>query len=198
MTKIEAFWENATTDEVAVIANTHKPIPARFRDEDKEDWQEYLLAGWKLRSSGARWIDSDGTTWNQCQVYREPFWYANKPDPGPGWRLLGKMPDEELKEHDEWWNGTRWGVSFRFASGPQSEGVWYRRRIEPVEPKFAVGQTVRVIGPKEKPALHWGKEIGLDWEEHNVIINNYPVNRSFVRSGFHIYKSFVTLHHWIE
>jgi hypothetical protein len=47
-------------------------------------------------------------------------------------------------------------------------------------------------------ALHWGKEIGLDWEEHNVLATNYPVNTSFVKSGFLIYKSFITLHHWIE
>jgi len=46
--------------------------------------------------------------------------------------------------------------------------------------------------------LQWGKEIGLDWEEHNVLINNYPVNRSFIKLGFYTYKSFVTLHHWIE
>jgi hypothetical protein len=33
--------------------------------------------------------------------------------------------------------------------------MWYRRRIEPVEPKFAVGQMVRVVGPKQIPALEW-------------------------------------------
>jgi len=47
-------------------------------------------------------------------------------------------------------------------------------------------------------ALYWGKEIGLDWEEHNVLATNYPVNTSFVKSGFLIYKSFITLHHWIK
>ena len=47
-------------------------------------------------------------------------------------------------------------------------------------------------------ALHWGKEIELDWEEHNVLATNYPVNTSFVKSCFLIYKSFITLHHWIE
>lgn len=46
--------------------------------------------------------------------------------------------------------------------------------------------------------LLWGKEIGLDWEEHNVLINNYPVNKSFTKSNFYIYKTFVTMHHWIE
>lgn len=47
-------------------------------------------------------------------------------------------------------------------------------------------------------ALKWGKDIGLEWEEHNVLIDNYPVNRSFIKSGFHIYKSFITMHNWIE
>jgi hypothetical protein len=46
--------------------------------------------------------------------------------------------------------------------------------------------------------LHWSKQEGLDWVENNVLITNYPVNSSFVKSGFLIYKSFITLHHWIE
>jgi len=133
--KIEAFWKDATADDVVEIANTCKPIEARARDEDTSHWRQVLLAGWKLARFGmnAVWIDADGVHWKHCQVYREPSWWLNKPDPGPGYRLLGKFPDEELKEYDEWWDGVRWGVSFRFASGPQSEGVWYRRRIEPAK-----------------------------------------------------------------
>lgn len=46
--------------------------------------------------------------------------------------------------------------------------------------------------------LNWGKEKELDWEEHNVLITNYPVNRSFSKLGFKIFKSFVTMHHWID
>ena len=153
--KIEAFWQDATADDVTGIANTCKPIAARVRDEDNEGWLDCLLVGWKLSKHlpGARWIDSDGFTWNLCQVYREPSWYANKPDPGPGYRLLEKFSDEELKEHDEWWNGTCWGVSLRFASGPQSEGVWYRRRIEPVEPE-PKHYTLRVGDTVETPSGH--------------------------------------------
>ena len=44
--------------------------------------------------------------------------------------------------------------------------------------------------------LFWGKENGLDWEEHNVLITNYPVNRSFSKIGFKVFRSFVTLHYW--
>lgn len=46
--------------------------------------------------------------------------------------------------------------------------------------------------------LNWGKEIGLSWEEHNVLIDNYPVNQSFANAGFRIYKSFVSMHCWIK
>lgn len=45
--------------------------------------------------------------------------------------------------------------------------------------------------------LHWGKEIGLEWEEHNVLITNYPVNRSFSKLEFKINRSFLTMHYWI-
>jgi hypothetical protein len=159
MSKIEAFWENATADDVAKIANTRKSIQARFRDEDNEDWVDCLLVGWKLSKHlpGAVWIDADGASWSHCQVYREPSYWTERPDPGPGRRLLGKFPDEELKPGDECFTSTgAWEQSFSATIGErQSYGMWYRRRIEPVEPKFAVGQTVKVVGPKEIPALEW-------------------------------------------
>ena len=156
--KIEAFWENATADDVAGIAHTRKPISARARDEDTGHWRLVLLAGWKLArfDPGAIWIDADGVHWKQCQVYREPAWWLDKPDPGPGFRLLGKFPDEPKLGTDDYWSvlGEEWRP---VVSGDrdQHEETWYRRRIEPVEPKFAVGQTVRVVGPKEIPALEW-------------------------------------------
>ena len=46
--------------------------------------------------------------------------------------------------------------------------------------------------------LLWGQENKFDWEEHNVLITNHPVNRSFSRLGFVIYKSFYTLHCWLK
>jgi hypothetical protein len=134
--KIEAFWENATADDVAGIANTRKSIQARFRDEETEDWVDCLLAGWKLSRHlpGAVWIDADGASWAHCQVYREPSWHANKPDPGPGFRLLGKFPDELLAVGDEFFRDGEWHPSCREIGDPQTHGLWYRRRIEPVEP----------------------------------------------------------------
>jgi hypothetical protein len=140
MSKIEAFWENATADDVAKIANTRKSIPARFRDEETEDWVDYLLTGWKLSRHlpGAVWIDADGASWAHCQVYREPSWYADKPEPGQGFRLLDKFPDEELKPGDEYFDQAtiKWRCSLNAKAGqPQPEKVWYRRRIEAVEPE---------------------------------------------------------------
>jgi hypothetical protein len=173
MSKIEAFWENATADDVAGIVKTGKPIPARFRDEGSEDWQEYSLAGWKLRRlSDVRWIDSDGTTWNQCQVYREPSWHANKPDPGPGWRLLEKYPDEPKLATDEalQCDKTTWN-RVRTDSGTQDPGVWYRRRIEPVEAKFSVGQTVRVVGPKATDTKQWSEEMNKHLGKESAVSN---------------------------
>jgi GNAT superfamily N-acetyltransferase len=45
-------------------------------------------------------------------------------------------------------------------------------------------------------ALNWGAGINLDWEEHNVLTTNFPVNGTFSSLGFKIYKSFFTFHYW--
>jgi len=146
--KIEAFWKDATADDVARVMNG-ETVEARFRDSQGGKWVENgcSFAGW----CAGVWTSSSGLPWGFCQVYREPSWWLNKPDPGPGWTLLGKFPDEELKPGDEAWdlmgNG-KWGDSNNTYYGmPQSETVWYRRRIEPVEPEsqhyvLRVGDTV--------------------------------------------------------
>jgi hypothetical protein len=46
--------------------------------------------------------------------------------------------------------------------------------------------------------LKWGNTLGLEWEEHNVLLTNYPVNRSFLKLGFLPVKSFTTLHLWLD
>jgi hypothetical protein len=139
--KIEAFWENATADDVAGIANTRKPILARVRDENTEDWREDLISGWRLSRflPGAVWIDADGVHWKHCQVYREPSWWTDKPDPGPGYRLLEKFPDEPKLGTDDYWSvlGEEWRP-VGSGDNDQHEQVWYRRRIEPVEPEPAI------------------------------------------------------------
>jgi hypothetical protein len=145
--KIEQFWVNATADDVAGIANNRNPISARLRDSGKDGWEDGLLAGWKLRRSDVAWIDADGASWKQCQVYREPSWFTDKPDPGLGWRLLEKFPDEPVAVGDEFFKSGQWYATCRPAGDNQDRTGWYRRRIEPVEPEpkhyvLRVGDTV--------------------------------------------------------
>jgi len=66
-----------------------------------------------------------------------------------------------LKLGDECFTSTGgWDQSFSATIGErQSYGMWYRRRIQSVEPKFAVGQTVRVVGPKATDAKHWSEKM---------------------------------------
>ena len=151
--KIEQFWRDATAEDVRRIASTRKPIAARMRDKDNETWVEVLLAGWYIRRSDAMWFDSNGDAWNQCQVYDPPQWYTDRPDPGEGWRLLGKFPHEDLKIGDECQltNG-EWGASYQAKNGgTQVLAMWYRRRIEPV--KQDAGSTCASNIPKGWTAL---------------------------------------------
>jgi GNAT superfamily N-acetyltransferase len=46
--------------------------------------------------------------------------------------------------------------------------------------------------------LKWGHELNLNWIEHNVLLTNYSVNRSFIKIGFIPDKSFITLHGWLD
>jgi hypothetical protein len=136
--KIEAFWQDATADDVARVM-AGETVEARFRDSETQPWGDcYTLTGW-VNELRHQWRSAEaGGRWNFCQVYREPSWFTDKPDPGPGWRLLGKFPDEELKPGDEaWhlWDDKQWSESESAnGGGNQVSGTWYRRRIEPVEP----------------------------------------------------------------
>jgi hypothetical protein len=137
--RIEAFWQDATADDVARMMKG-ETVEARFRDHLQEDWSKtvWLLAGYDSTEEN-KWIDNTGCPWRFCQVYREPSWHAKKPDPGPGYRLLGKFPDEEPKPGDECQGvSVEWGPSCQAkAGGHQVFGVWYRRRIEPESPSPA-------------------------------------------------------------
>lgn len=46
--------------------------------------------------------------------------------------------------------------------------------------------------------LMWGRDNNFDWEEHNVLITNYPVVKSFTKLGFTVYKTFTTMHNWLD
>lgn len=47
-------------------------------------------------------------------------------------------------------------------------------------------------------ALQWGSENNFNWEEHNVLINNGAVNRTFTRIGFKPSNTVMTLHGWVN
>jgi hypothetical protein len=87
--------------------------------------------------------------------------------------LLGKLPDEELKPGDECFSSTgKWDQSYKATIGErQSFGMWYRRRIEPVEPKFAVGQMVKVVGPKGSDAKQWSEEMNKHRGKESAVSN---------------------------
>ena len=158
--KIEAFWENATAKDIERVM-AGETVEARFWDDEHRGKVLGSLVGWSrsepcwccehCKQTGGR------SYFENCQVYREPSWYADKPDPGPGYRLLGRFPDEELKPGDElWdlWDDKQWAESENAnCGGHQGFGFWYRRRIEPVkpEPKHYV---LRVGDSVETPSGH--------------------------------------------
>lgn len=152
-TKIEAFWRDATAGDVARVMKGEK-VEARFRDEDYEEWRdgEFLGGLRAFRSIPLAWIDLDGVQWAQCQVYEPQQWWLDKPDPGKGWRLLGKFPDEPKLATDEAWDChlREWRQTFT-NDGDQAKAVWYRRRIEPV--KQDAGSTSASNVPKGWTAL---------------------------------------------
>ena len=132
--KIEQFWRDATAEDVARVMKGEKVV-ARFRDYDHADWTEFDLLGGFATSVNypVSWFDVCGVRWFQCQVYDPPEWFKNKPDPGEGYRLLEKFPDEPKLSTDEFWNlrDKTWRRTAT-TDETQSDCAWYRRRIEPV------------------------------------------------------------------
>ena len=133
--KIEAFWRDATAEDVARFVKGEK-VEARFRDKTWHEWTASgeLLAGYDSTEE-SKWIDDTGCPWKQCQVYDPQQWWLDRPDPGEGWRLLEKFPDEPKLATDEAWNwdDAKWQPIAR--GGEQEYAAWYRRRIEAVEPE---------------------------------------------------------------
>lgn len=88
-----------------------------------------------------------------------------KPDPGENYRLLEKSPVEALKPGDEFFvRGTNSWYRSDSAEmgGVQEASAWYRRKIEPVKPKYAVGQRVKIVGPPAKGVraiYNWSSEM---------------------------------------
>jgi len=129
--KIEQFWRDATAEDIAKVMKGEK-VEARFRDGEGTSWYLRKLIGW---NTGLFRCDrAEG--WKQCQVYEPQQWWLDKPDPGEGWRLLGKFPDEPKLNTDEFFDtfDKAWTLVGETGSN-QYYGVWYRRRIEPNSPE---------------------------------------------------------------
>ena len=150
--RIEQFWRDATAEDVARVMKGEK-VEARFWDYEQDPYLVYLFLGGYDAShlSGLFWIANNGSQWKCCQVYDPPQWYIDKPDPGEGWRLLEKFPDEPKLATDEAWNwdDAKWQSIAR--DGEQEYATWYRRRIEPV--KQDAGSTCASTIPKGWTAL---------------------------------------------
>lgn len=155
MTYIEQFWRNATAADVA-RALAGEVVEARFRDSEIHVWTSVRrLIGARavdVPEIALRWLDR-ASVWRYCQAYAPPQWFLDKPEPGEGYRLLGKFPDEPRQPKDDVFVDGTWRTTE--CCGPQPETLWYRRRIEQPkpEPKYAVGQRVKIIGGISGPYI---------------------------------------------
>ena len=160
MSYIEKFWRDATAADVTRVMNG-EAVEARFT-QNNGSTRKGFIAGWK--ETPAQWMDSHGLFWDQCQVYDPPQRFLDKPDPGEGYRLLGKEPDEEKHRDDEIFREGKGWEPAGFDDGKQRDGFWYRRRIEQPKPEpkhyvLQVGDTV------ETPSGHLIKIVDRPTEQ---------------------------------
>ena len=146
MSYIEKFWRDATAADIARVIAGERAITARFRNAEDDLWQDYYLSG----VNGKRWLGGH-FGWTFCQVYAPPQWFLDKPEPGEGYRLLEKFPDEALQPGDEFFANSQWWPILLDRQYPQDEGIWYRRKIEQPKPEpkhyvLQVGDTVEFPG----------------------------------------------------
>ena len=152
----EKFWRDATAADVARVMAV-ETVEARFRVDEEDGWHICVLRGWRTASvASMSWLDGDLEPWTFCQVYDPPQWFLDKPEPGEGYRLLGKEPDEPVQGGDFAFDRSMGWVELRKGCiSAQSEGIWYRRKLDPPkpEPKYKVGQRVKIIGGISGPYI---------------------------------------------
>ena len=145
--KIEQFWRDATAEDVM----NGKEIEARFRDDESFEWStgKGCLIGYKqVIQKPCFWISRSlgwknyEMLWRFCQVYDPPQYWLNKPDPGEGYRLLEKFPDEGVEENDQFFDRDIWLPARLHLQ--QIHGTWYRRRIEPPTPSESVALAMQM------------------------------------------------------
>ena len=160
MSYIEKFWRNATAADVARVM-AGETVEARFRDHETQKWGvPFPLGGW----CDGVWKKKDLASWNFCQVYDPPQWFIDKPEPGEGYRLLGKEPDEPVQGGDFFKNtGGRWIELTSGCNPAQVECIWYRRKLEPKpEPKhytLQVGDTISTPSWRQAIVTEHGIEV---------------------------------------
>ena len=168
--RIEAFWRDATAADVARVMKG-ETVEARFHDQKNNCWFYSNLSGW--RDGPFPWGDEAVCFWNYCQVYDPPQYWLNKPEPGEGYRLLGKLPDEDLQPGDAFFENNQWWPVFLESPCPQVRDFWYRRRIEqPLLPghqwlspgdRLACGDSYYHEGAvQEVGQVYWGNRIYIE------------------------------------
>jgi hypothetical protein len=147
MNYIEQFWVPATSEHVTRVMNG-VTVEARFRDGVEDRWiYASRLGGWANHNCFP-WLDESRSGWTHCQVYAPPQWFLDKPEPGEGYRLLEKFPDEPVQGGDFAFDRSMGWIELRSGCNPtQAGGVWYRRRIEQPKPVFKVGDWVKIAKP---------------------------------------------------
>ena len=170
---IEQFYRDATAADVLRVMNGEE-VEARF-SENARAFFNSSIAGWRrFRSDYAVWVDKDGSGWQFCQVYDPPQWFREKPEPGEGYRLLGKFPDEPVLAGDfiKDVDGA-WRELVSPCNPVQGMTCWYRRRIEqPLLPghqwlspgdRLACGDSYYHEGAvQEVDQVYWGNLIHLE------------------------------------
>jgi hypothetical protein len=131
-------WRDATAEDVAEIIKTGKPIPARFRDDEKAKWFISELAGWT--AGMIQWYSTDDDLWAQCQVYREP---APTRSPKDGCRMLEDNEEPMPGDFIDWGAGWNYLGEGFFPSLAVAAPAWYCRPI-----KATVEEIGKNVGPE--------------------------------------------------
>lgn len=83
-----------------------------------------------------------------------------------------------------------------FKNGVSDNGYSYSAGgIGAVDPSY---RNQEIFSDITKVALQWGFDEGMEWHEHNTLINNLPVNRVFTKIGFNPTNHVMTLHGWMK
>ena len=64
--------------------------------------------------------------------------------------------------------------------------------VNPKYRRLSIFRDITIAG------LEWGIDNGFNWEEHNTLAYNFPVNKSFIKLGFKPEKFMITLHGWMD